>query len=146
MDDAELRGLLEQIQEDVKRAVDMTEEVGRQVADHRLTVAGVVGDLKLNLALLAANVNALVTSVNASVEQGRESSGGVQELVNEMKQQRSHHEWQAALDKAGEPKKFGGKSIGEWSVLGLVLALAIIGALLGVKFAGLGSLLAGLGA
>lgn len=123
MDDAELRGLLEQIQERVDRAMEMTEEVGRQIADHRLTVAGVVGDLKLNLSQLSGSVAVLVSAVTTSVEEGRDSTEAVKNLANEMKQERSHREWKTAVDQANAPKKFAGRTAGEWAfIAGLVLA------------------------
>lgn len=143
MDDAELRGLLEQIQERVDRAMEMTEEVGKQIAEHRLTVAGVVGDLKLNLAVLSTNVTALVSAVSTSVEHNAGAAEAVTRLANELEKKRSHEEWQAALDKAAEPKRILGRTPQQLGGIALILALLIIAGLVGVEIPNLLSLFAG---
>lgn len=124
MEDGELRGLLEQIQEDVRKAMEATEEVGRSLTEHRLTTANVVGDLKMSLSGLSANIGVLVAAVKDSVEEGRETTGGVKELVSEMKQERSVREWEQARRAHGGSKGGSSKAIVE---LSLKIAAGAIG-------------------
>lgn len=140
MDDAELRGLIEQVKEDVQGVRDIADDVRRQLSEHRLTVGAVVGDLNLKLALLANHVDTLALAVTTSVEEGRESTQGVKDLVSEMKQARSQSEWQTALDKANAPKRLLGRTPEQLAIIIAILALLIVAAVTGVKIPSLGSL------
>lgn len=133
MDDDEMRGLIRQVRDDVQNVKDVADEIGRQLAEHRLTAGTMVNDLKMGMAVLTNNVNALVSTINASVERADETNDLSRDLVREMKQKRSHEEWQAALDKAAGPKRIMGRTPLQLVGTALLLTLVIIAGLLGIK-------------
>lgn len=143
MDDAELRGQLQQIRDDVQNVRDIADELGRQLADHRLAAGAMVHKLEMSMAILTNNVNTLVTSIAASVERSDESNELARDLVSEMKQKRSHEEWEVALNKAHAPKRVMGRTVHEWIVIALLLTLVIIAGLLNIKLPSLATLFGG---
>lgn len=129
MDEFELRGRLERIEEGLVKAVNATEDVAQALQEHRLNAAGMVGDLRTQLATLTANVSQVVNALPPIIRSSGESAGALKDAVAEMRQARSTYEWGPGMKAA----RADDGRLPKWAQYAALVLLAIVAALVGVK-------------
>lgn len=129
MDDQELRESFRRVEACVADLSDLVGDVSSNIKENRLVGSVMVGEVKTQLALLAASVTALGSQLPPIIQASGAASNAMLEAVDEMKRNHSRDDWDAALKASAASNESGVKV---WQKVVFVL-LALLAGSLGVK-------------